>query len=136
DARTKEVEDRGRAKVIEEAVAAVVHDYAKKNNYLAGVDALDYSLLKKVKALVAGREVEVCSLHEWERAILEGYRVWRLVRDKRGGIVVGDQLTRTLEYRLDQQAPLVVTTSRIDDNLAGQQPHTAPAGIEGQEEQS
>lgn len=115
DARTKEVEDRGRAKVIEEAVAAVVHDYAKKNNYLAGVDALDYSLLKKVRDLVAGREVEVCSLHEWERAILEGYRVWRLVRDNRGGIVVGDLLARTIEYQPVEQHFTVVTGEHSGD---------------------
>ncbi len=133
DSRTKEVEDGGRAKVIEEAVAAVVHDYATRHNCLADVETLDYSLLKKVKGLVAGREVEVCSLHEWERAILEGYRVWRLVRDHRGGIVVGDLLARTLEYRFDQHAPLVVTSTHVDEP-AGGQPRPVPATIRGQEE--
>jgi hypothetical protein len=101
DAFKKEVEDRGRAKVIEEAVAAVVHDYAQKHGYLEGVDGLDYSLLKKVKGLVVGREVEACSLHEWEAAILAGYRVWRLVRDNRGGVVIGDLAARTIEYRTE-----------------------------------
>jgi NTP pyrophosphatase (non-canonical NTP hydrolase) len=100
DPRTKEVEDRGRAKVIEEAVVALVHDYARKHDYLASVETLDYTLLKTIKGLVADREVRVCSLHEWEQAILAGYRVWRLVREHEGGVVVGDLIDRTLDYRL------------------------------------
>jgi NTP pyrophosphatase (non-canonical NTP hydrolase) len=99
DPHKKETEDRGRAKVVEEAVAAVVHDYAKKHNYLEGVATLDYPLLKTVQGLVSDREVRVCSLSEWEAAILAGYKVWREVRANGGGVVVGDLLARTVEYR-------------------------------------
>jgi NTP pyrophosphatase (non-canonical NTP hydrolase) len=132
DPRTKEVEDGGRAKVIEEAVVAVVHDYATRHNCLADVETLDYSLLKKVKGLVAGREVEVCSLHEWERAILVGYRAWRQVRDNRGGLVVGDLLARTLEYHSDEHAHVLVTSAQAHDLAGGTA--SDPATIRGKEE--
>jgi NTP pyrophosphatase (non-canonical NTP hydrolase) len=110
EGRADEVEDGGRAKVIEEAVAALVYDYAQKHNFLEGVDTLDYSLLKKVKGLVTGREVEACSLHEWEEAILAGYRVWRQVWKNRGGLVVGDLLAGSIEYTPDAPPPVVVVS--------------------------
>lgn len=94
-----EVEDGGRAKVIEEAVSALIYDYAKKHAYLADVRSLDYPLLKTVRALVADREVSARSLGEWERAILAGFEVWRKVRSNCGGIVIGDLNQRTLTYR-------------------------------------
>jgi hypothetical protein len=63
------------------------------------VQTLDYSLLKTVKALVADREVGARSLYDWEKAILAGYRVWRLVREHDGGIVIGDLMARCIDYR-------------------------------------
>ena len=46
-----EVEDGGRAQVIEEGIAAYVFDYAKRHAYLDGVAALDYALLRTIKDL-------------------------------------------------------------------------------------
>lgn len=94
-----EVEDGARAKVIEEAIAAIAYDYARKHKYLDGVRTLDYSLLKTIHGLVSDREVRVCTLQEWQQAILDGYRVWRQVWQNRGGIVSGDLVAKTLEYR-------------------------------------
>jgi NTP pyrophosphatase (non-canonical NTP hydrolase) len=94
-----EVEDGARAKVVEEAVAAIVYDYARNHDYLADVHTLDYPLLKTIQGLVSDREVRACSLYEWQKAILAGYHVWRQVRENRGGIVVGDLVNRTLDYR-------------------------------------
>ena len=74
-----EVEDGARAKVIEEAIAAIAYDYARKHNYLDGVRTLDYPLLKTIHGLVSDREVGGCSLQDWQQAILAGYRVWRQV---------------------------------------------------------
>lgn len=102
--KTDEVEDGGRAKIIEECLSALVFDYARKHNYLADVTGLDYPLLKAIKALVADREVRACSLYDWELAIMEGYRVWRLVREHNGGIVIGDLNHRTIDYRLRQES--------------------------------
>ena len=92
-----EIEDGGRSTVLEETISALVFNYAQKHSYLDGVGSLDYHLLKTIRELVSGREVESRSLYEWEQAIFAGCRVWRLVRENGGGIVTGD-LVRTLEY--------------------------------------
>ena len=99
DRRVDEVEDGARAKIVEEAISAIVYDYARKHDYLDGVQTLDYPLLKTIQGLVSDREVRVCSLFEWQVAILAGYRVWREVWKNKGGLVVGDLRARTLEYR-------------------------------------
>jgi hypothetical protein len=103
-----EVEDGGRAKVIEECISALVYDYARNHNYLADVSGVSYPLLKTIKGLVADREVKVCSLYEWERAILVSYAVWRDVWRNRGGVVVGDLMART--YQCHVRAPEMVIT--------------------------
>jgi NTP pyrophosphatase (non-canonical NTP hydrolase) len=95
------IEDGGRATVIEELIAALVFNYARKHSYLDGVGSLDYHLLKTIRELVSGREVASRSLFEWEQAILAGYRVWRLVRANGGGAVIGDLPARTLTYERD-----------------------------------
>jgi NTP pyrophosphatase (non-canonical NTP hydrolase) len=99
-----EIEDGARAKVVEEAIAAIVYDYARKHDFLEGVHTLDYPLLKTIQGLVSDREVRACSLHEWQMAILAGYHVWRKVWRNRGGIVVGDLPGRILEYKSDLES--------------------------------
>jgi MazG C-terminal domain len=44
-----EVEDGGRAAVIEEGVAALAFDYARRHHMLAGVSVLDFQLLRTIK---------------------------------------------------------------------------------------
>jgi NTP pyrophosphatase (non-canonical NTP hydrolase) len=41
DPRFREVEDSGRAKIMEEAIAALLFDYAADEQYLAGIDAVE-----------------------------------------------------------------------------------------------
>jgi NTP pyrophosphatase (non-canonical NTP hydrolase) len=99
DSKMDEVEDGARARIVEEAISAIVYDYARKHSYLDGVNTLDYPLLKTIQGLVSDRECRECSLFEWQTAILAGYRVWRPVWANRGGIVVGDLTKRTLDYK-------------------------------------
>lgn len=80
-----DVEDGGRAKVMDEAVSALVYDYARKHNFLDGVTSIDFSLLKTIQSLVNHLEVGRCPLADWENAILQGYAAWRVVRSSRGG---------------------------------------------------
>jgi hypothetical protein len=51
--------------------------------------------------MVSGYEVEQCPLWQWERAILDGFRVFRLLRDpnNRGGLVVVNMREHTLNYK-------------------------------------
>lgn len=80
-----EVEDGGRAIAIEEGVSAVVFDYARQHNFLVGVTAVDYHLLRTIKGVTSSLEVSKCSVSDWEAAILEGFRVWRDVTARKGG---------------------------------------------------
>jgi len=96
--RIDEVEDGGRAIAIEEGLSALVFSYAKDHNFLEGVAALDYQLLKTIKNMSSHLEVARCSLGDWEKAILAGYEVWRQVEKNRGGTVVVDIDARSITY--------------------------------------
>ena len=49
--------------------------------------SLDYGLLKQIQSMVRGYEVEHCKLWQWERAIIEGFKAFRQLREHRGGTV-------------------------------------------------
>ena len=100
DASVREVEDGGRAGVIEESIAAFVFDYARKARFLEGVQHVDYTLLTTIRSLVSQLEVRERTAHEWERAILRSYEMWRELRGNGGGVRPAlDLPARTIEYR-------------------------------------
>ena len=71
----------------------------KDLHFFENQNRVSFDLLKTVQRFVQGYEVEACPLKLWERAILKGYEVFRLVRDNKGGIVVGDRGNRTIKYK-------------------------------------
>lgn len=93
-----EVEDGGRAAVIEEGVAALVFAYARHHHRLEGVSTLDSQLLRTIKDMTSHLEVSRCTTGEWEQAILGGFRVWRAVFDARGGRINIDLDDRRIDY--------------------------------------
>ena len=98
DSKVDEAQDGGRAIVVEEGLTAWIFSCAKNLNFFDGQNSVSFDLLKTVQQFVKGYEVGNCPLKLWERAILEGYKIFRLVRDNNGGIVIGDRETRTIEY--------------------------------------
>jgi NTP pyrophosphatase (non-canonical NTP hydrolase) len=94
-----EVEDGGRAMAIEEGISALVFRYAQDHDFLAGITALDYELLKTIRNLTFGFEVSKKSLRDWEKAILAGYEVWRQVIQHGSGIIVVNLDLRSITYR-------------------------------------
>ncbi|QDT35960.1 nucleoside triphosphate pyrophosphohydrolase family protein [Stratiformator vulcanicus] len=98
DEQIDEVEDGARARIIEELISQLAYTYAREHKYLEGVGSLDYHLLKTIQSLVADREVKSRSLAEWEQAILAGYKVWRQVREHRGGTVEVDLPERRIAF--------------------------------------
>lgn len=94
-----EVEDGARAMIIEEGVSTWIFNHAKSRRFFEGLDTLDYSLLKAVRKQVLGFEVERCPLWQWERAILEGFRVFRQIRQHHGGFVTADLNNRQISFR-------------------------------------
>lgn len=97
--RIDEVQDGGRAIVIEEGIAAYVFDYARRHDFLETVDRVDTGLLRTIRSMVSGLEVASRSARDWERAILDGYRVWRQLRANKGGVVACDLAARTVRYQ-------------------------------------
>jgi hypothetical protein len=104
-----EVEDGGRAAVIEEGVAALAFDYARRHHMLDGVSVLDFQLLRTIKGMTSHLEVSQCTTGEWEQAILNGFKIWRAVVAARGGRIAVDLDQRRIDYlgpaRTDQQRP-------------------------------
>lgn len=93
-----EVEDGGRAAVIEEGVSALAFEYARRHRFLDGVAALDFQLLRTIKDMTSHLEVRQCTTGEWERAILQGFEVWRAVFAARGGRVAVDLDARRITF--------------------------------------
>lgn len=99
DPKIDEAQDGGRAIAIEEGLTAWIFSCAKHLNFFKEPASISFDLLKTVQQFVQGYEVEDCPLNLWERAILDGYKVFRQVRENNGGIVVGNRAARTVEYK-------------------------------------
>ena len=92
-------QDGGRAIVVEEGLTAWVFSHAKDMEYFRDQKRVSFDLLKGIQEFVRGYEVEACPLKLWETAILEGYLVFRQLRENNGGVVIGDRHARTIAYR-------------------------------------
>lgn len=92
------IEDGGRARVFEESISALAFERARQHDCYKDVTELDYDLLRTIRELVAGQEVRVRTAGDWEHAILEGFRIWRLLNEHRGGTVVFDRVARTISF--------------------------------------
>ncbi|WP_158628904.1 nucleoside triphosphate pyrophosphohydrolase family protein [Dyella choica] len=95
-----ENEDGARATIIEEGIATWIFNHAKRRDHYENVaqGKLDYGLLKQIKSMVEGYEVEACPLWQWEMAILRGFEVFRMLKSNRGGRVTVNMNDHTLTY--------------------------------------
>jgi NTP pyrophosphatase (non-canonical NTP hydrolase) len=93
-----ENEDGARARLIEEGVAAWVFNHGMRSHSFRSTTSLDYGLLKAVREFVKGYEVDSRPLWQWERAILEGFRVFRELKAHRGGVVEADLEAHSLNF--------------------------------------
>lgn len=93
-----EVEDGGRAQVIEEAIVAAVYVYAADHDFLDGVSGVDWQVLRHIKNLTANVEVNNRTAWEWNDALLRGFAVWRQLRESGGGVVRGNLEYGTIEF--------------------------------------
>lgn len=93
-----EEQDSGRAIVVEEGVSAWIFSRAKGLNFFDGQDKVSLGLLKTIGEFVSGYEVEKCPLKLWEKAILDGYTVFRQLKINRGGWIIGNRQQRTIKY--------------------------------------
>ena len=93
-----EEQDSGRAIVVEEGVAAWIFSRAKELNFFENQEKVSLGILKTIGEFVSGYEVEKCPLKLWEKAILEGYAVFRELKANQGGWIIGDREQRTIKY--------------------------------------
>ncbi|MBK6654143.1 nucleoside triphosphate pyrophosphohydrolase family protein [Zoogloea sp.] len=93
-----EEQDSGRAIVVEEGVSAWIFSRAKGLNFFDGQDKVSLGLLKTIGEFVSGYEVEKCPLKLWEKAILDGYTVFRQLKRNQGGWIIGNRQQRTIKY--------------------------------------
>lgn len=93
-----EEQDSGRAIVVEEGLTAWIFSRAKELNFFENQETVSLDILKTISEFVCGYEVEQCPLKLWERAILEGYAVFRELKANEGGWIIGDRGQRTITY--------------------------------------
>lgn len=98
DALTLDSEDRGRPQVAEEAVTLIIYNYAKGNKMLKDSERMDTEMLNMIKQLVVDLEVASVSSFQWEKAILESYKVFHQVVENKGGRILVSPKERKLEY--------------------------------------
>jgi NTP pyrophosphatase (non-canonical NTP hydrolase) len=96
-----ENEDGARAILVEEGIATFVFGRALERQLFVGLKNLDYDLLKLVQDLARGFEAERFAAWQWERAILDGFKVFREITkpENRGGWVVANLDHHTLEFK-------------------------------------
>lgn len=93
-----EVEDGGRAGVIEEGIVALVFEYARHHGMLARVQTIDSHLLSTIKVMTSHLEVSQRTAGEWEQAIFRGFAAWRTIQKNNGGRLLIDLDRRTIKY--------------------------------------
>lgn len=97
DPQIDENEDGARAAIIEEGVATYIFGQALERHLFDGLERLDFDLLKLAQGFVKGFEAERCAFWQWERAILDGFRVFRALKLARRAVVKADLDAHTLE---------------------------------------
>ena len=95
--KVDEVEDGGRAIVIEEGISAMVFSYAERHNFLEGAEGVNYDLLRTIKDMTSHLEVSARTEGDWERAIMTGFDIWRQVKTKSKGRIHADLEQGTIE---------------------------------------
>ncbi len=116
DPDVDEIQDGGRAAVIDEAIAALIFVEAKKNGFYERVNTVEYNVLRTIKELTAHLEVSRCTGRQWETAILEAFRVWRALKTHKRGQIVGDLKARSIGFECKE---VFVQSNNKDLSLTG-----------------
>lgn len=98
--KVDEEQDGARAGIIEEAISTWIFNHAHQRDYFKTKQQgrLSYDLLKQVHDMVIGYEVYDCPLWQWEKAILDGFSIFRNLMENGGGIVRINLGARTMQY--------------------------------------
>lgn len=98
DLATDEVEDGARAAITEELISLYIYSHAMDHQLFKYSNSIDTEVLKTVQKLVTGIEVENCTQKQWEKAIINSYKVYDELRKNKGGRVLVSVKNRKLTY--------------------------------------
>lgn len=93
-----ENEDGARSQITEELVSLFIYHHALDHDLLKYSDSVDSGIIKKVKNLVMKTEVSECSGKQWEKAILNSYKIFNELKANNGGRVMVSKKNRSLIY--------------------------------------
>lgn len=105
DGSVDEQQDGARAIITEEGISNWIFAHGLRHQAFEQVDSLDFALLKTIRAMVKGYEVEDRPLWMWEEAVLRGFAVFRELKRNRGGVVTLDLHARSIGYRKLDASP-------------------------------
>lgn len=101
DSEKDMVEDGARARIIDEAIAKIVHAHGKDidpDKLLAGKKYVSTEILDQIQIFVENLEVDTMKPWEWEIAIIRGHEIYNDLRENRGGTVKLNLEERTISY--------------------------------------
>lgn len=98
DENIDNIEDGARAGIIEEAISAIVYNYASRHSFLQNISTIDYDLLSTIKKLVSHLEVSDASSSLWEKAILQGYTIFNKLRQEEEGTLKCNLYTKKISF--------------------------------------
>jgi len=93
-----EFEDGARATITEEAISLIIFNKAKSNKFFKQDYKVSTSLLNQIKEMTTPFEVTIKSKKEWEKAILQGYSLFRELVNHNGGKIHFDMLKQSATY--------------------------------------
>jgi NTP pyrophosphatase (non-canonical NTP hydrolase) len=89
---------------------------------------IDTTLLRSIRHVTRHLEVRARNEADWEHAIVEGYRVWRKLREQNGGFVHIDGAKRTLTFVPRAKSGHKPGLKRAERRAAQSQPRLRRAG--------
>jgi hypothetical protein len=97
--KVDEVQDGARALYTEEGLSTFIFAYAKNYNWLEGKSSVSSELLAAIRNMTSNLEVGCCTEGEWERAIVQGFAVWREIKKRGSGTLVVNLDDRTITVK-------------------------------------
>ncbi len=92
------IEDGARAAITEEAISLLIFNEAKRNSLFSHKASVSRATLRLIKAITEPYEVKTRSMKEWEKAIIKGYEVFRMLIHNEGGRVSFNGISKEVHY--------------------------------------
>jgi hypothetical protein len=86
--KVDENQDGARALYTEEGLSTFIFAYARNYNWLEGKSSVGSEILRVIRSMTANLEVGCCTEGEWERAIVQGFAVWREIKKRGSGTLI------------------------------------------------